>query len=184
MLDWILEEVEQEDSQFGGFKGSGTDHLLAELITTTMEQLDDNRAAVGLVSVDMAKAFNRMDHSACIEALADQGASTQTIGLVANFLRNRSMRIKMGRGIFSSSRRTPGGAPQGTKSGNILFCISTAGIERSEEQPGEEDRPSSEDGSPDCGLGLEDLGSRLSCCLLYTSPSPRDRQKSRMPSSA
>ena len=24
----------------------------------------------------------------------------------------------------------------------------------------------------------------LKCCLLYTSPSPRDRQKSRMPSSA
>ena len=24
----------------------------------------------------------------------------------------------------------------------------------------------------------------LDCCLLYTSPSPRDRQKSRMPSSA
>ena len=27
-------------------------------------------------------------------------------------------------------------------------------------------------------------GRRLSTCLLYTSPSPRDRQKSRMPSSA
>ena len=25
---------------------------------------------------------------------------------------------------------------------------------------------------------------QLRCCLLYTSPSPRDRQKSRMPSSA
>ena len=25
---------------------------------------------------------------------------------------------------------------------------------------------------------------RVRCCLLYTSPSPRDRQKSRMPSSA
>ena len=25
---------------------------------------------------------------------------------------------------------------------------------------------------------------RTNCCLLYTSPSPRDRQKSRMPSSA
>ena len=25
---------------------------------------------------------------------------------------------------------------------------------------------------------------RVKCCLLYTSPSPRDRQKSRMPSSA
>ena len=28
------------------------------------------------------------------------------------------------------------------------------------------------------------LGTKLIVCLLYTSPSPRDRQKSRMPSSA
>ena len=28
------------------------------------------------------------------------------------------------------------------------------------------------------------LADYISCCLLYTSPSPRDRQKSRMPSSA
>ena len=30
----------------------------------------------------------------------------------------------------------------------------------------------------------DELVSRLKGCLLYTSPSPRDRQKSRMPSSA
>ena len=30
----------------------------------------------------------------------------------------------------------------------------------------------------------KDRAHRLHCCLLYTSPSPRDRQKSRMPSSA
>ena len=30
----------------------------------------------------------------------------------------------------------------------------------------------------------EQVGIRSSFCLLYTSPSPRDRQKSRMPSSA
>ena len=28
------------------------------------------------------------------------------------------------------------------------------------------------------------VGGQVVCCLLYTSPSPRDRQKSRMPSSA
>ena len=34
-------------------------------------------------------------------------------------------------------------------------------------------------------LGAEDCGcNRRRDCLLYTSPSPRDRQKSRMPSSA
>ena len=31
---------------------------------------------------------------------------------------------------------------------------------------------------------LEPFGHSISRCLLYTSPSPRDRQKSRMPSSA
>ena len=34
-------------------------------------------------------------------------------------------------------------------------------------------------------LGTEELPPKsLDTCLLYTSPSPRDRQKSRMPSSA
>ena len=33
-------------------------------------------------------------------------------------------------------------------------------------------------------VGIPDAARRLKDCLLYTSPSPRDRQKSRMPSSA
>ena len=33
-------------------------------------------------------------------------------------------------------------------------------------------------------LGQNDLVDAANGCLLYTSPSPRDRQKSRMPSSA
>ena len=31
---------------------------------------------------------------------------------------------------------------------------------------------------------LSKIKGQFMCCLLYTSPSPRDRQKSRMPSSA
>ena len=34
------------------------------------------------------------------------------------------------------------------------------------------------------GLGIDNAIVDVSACLLYTSPSPRDRQKSRMPSSA
>ena len=33
-------------------------------------------------------------------------------------------------------------------------------------------------------IGDPEMETRLDSCLLYTSPSPRDRQKSRMPSSA
>ena len=42
----------------------------------------------------------------------------------------------------------------------------------------DKDHPNDIDGYFVCDLG------RLCTCLLYTSPSPRDRQKSRMPSSA
>ena len=36
----------------------------------------------------------------------------------------------------------------------------------------------------EAGNGIEGLEAVRKYCLLYTSPSPRDRQKSRMPSSA
>ena len=41
-----------------------------------------------------------------------------------------------------------------------------------------------ETSSRNIGTQLEDLKNQLKPCLLYTSPSPRDRTRSRMPSSA
>ena len=43
---------------------------------------------------------------------------------------------------------------------------------------------STEDTSNYLAIGVFFDGATMVCCLLYTSPSPRDRQKSRMPSSA
>ena len=129
MMDCLHEEVTLIGPQFRGLKGSGPPHLLIELLTKTLEQLDDNRAVVNLISLDFQKAFNRMDHSVCINALASRGASNQTLKIVTSFLSGRSMRIKLG-DKFSSSRSTPGGAPQGTKAGNFLFCASVDGIDR------------------------------------------------------
>ena len=37
---------------------------------------------------------------------------------------------------------------------------------------------------PQTGVALKPLGDGFINCLLYTSPSPRDRTRSRMPSSA
>ena len=51
-------------------------------------------------------------------------------------------------------------------------------------------RPSFVESKPDGSVETQPDKNRLTeevmvyCCLLYTSPSPRDRQKSRMPSSA
>ena len=63
-----------------------------------------------------------MSHPHCLEALADGGASSQSLRSVYAFLQGREMRIKFN-GRFSTSRKTPGGAPQGTKCGNFLFAM-------------------------------------------------------------
>ena len=62
LLDLLLEETLLNATQFGGRKGAGTDHMLAEMVTDQLECLDDNRVATTLISIDMSKAFNRMDH--------------------------------------------------------------------------------------------------------------------------
>ena len=128
LISGILSEIDLPETQYGGKKGSGTEHLLAELSTDILRGLDDNRTCVTLMSLDFAKAFNRMSHQFCLRALALAGASSQIISMVYGFLEGRSMRIKMD-GALSSRRSTPGGAPQGTKCGNLLFTITADHME-------------------------------------------------------
>ena len=78
--------------------------ILAEL------QADDNCAATTLISIDLEKAFNRMQHQNCLRKLAKYGASNQTLALTAAFLEERTMRMKLP-GYLSSVRRIPGGTP-------------------------------------------------------------------------
>ena len=125
MLYRLQEEIPPDPLQFGGMKGSGTTHLLAEMNTNIIETLDDSRAAATLISLDLSKAFNHMDHSNCVSSLAHYRASNQSLAIAAAFLTGRKMRIKLNNHTFSSYRQTPGGSPQGTKSGNYFFCIAT-----------------------------------------------------------
>ena len=122
MLQELQKDVRLSECQFGGRKGCGTEHLLAELSDDIAFALEDNRACVNLMSLDYSKAFNRMAHDHCLRNLAKQGATKESLAMVFAFLKGRSMKIK-NNGTFSTPRPTPGGAPQGTKSGNFLFTI-------------------------------------------------------------
>ena len=133
MLRRLRSEISLDVNQFGGQKGCGTTHLLAELNTRIMEDLDTPGTAVGLLAVDFSKAFNRMDHRACIRALYNKGASRPTLEMVAGFLKDRVMMVKVA-GDFSEPHSMPGGAPQGTCSGNYLFSATVDGIETEEFQ--------------------------------------------------
>ena len=113
ILDRLKEEIKLKPNQYGGIKGCGTNHFLAETWHNIFLSLEDNRAATTLMSTDFSKAFNRMDHATCVKALAKKGASTQTIQMVAAFLNQRCMRVKVG-SDFSEKIVLRGGSPQGT----------------------------------------------------------------------
>ena len=124
VLEKIKEETTLTEKQFGGMKGSGPAHFLALTWQEILETLDDSRAAAVLTSIDFEKAFNRMGHASCLNALAAHNASGETISLVSAFLYGRTMRVKIGTAL-SEPRNVLGGSPQGSILGNILFCITT-----------------------------------------------------------
>ena len=131
MLRKLHDEIYLSPSQYGGTKGCGTAHLLCELSTRIMEGLDTPGNVVAALSIDFNKAFNRMCHEACLRALKYKGASPLTLAIVAGFLSDRSMRIKIN-GAFSTPKNLNGGAPQGTRSGNYFFLVTIDDLENPE----------------------------------------------------
>lgn len=142
LLERLNREVELPQEQFGGKQGMGTEHLLAELTTDLMSGLDTGLSCATVMSLDFAKAFNRMSHPHCLASLARMGASNQTLATVFAFLKQRTMRIKFNNG-FSSPRECNGGAPQGTKTGGFLFAATVASLNNSRETDLSETGPES-----------------------------------------
>ena len=91
VLERLKSEVRLSNNQYGGIKGCSTEHFLLDTwdkILTSMDISDDS--AANLVSRDFQKAFNRMGHRQCLFALADLGASEQSMDWVAAFLFGRT----------------------------------------------------------------------------------------------
>ena len=86
VLEKINTEVNVDRVQFGGTKRCGIEHLLIEAWDRILNHLDDNRASANLSSIDYAKAFNCMQHQACLKAFQRKGASQHTINIIACFL--------------------------------------------------------------------------------------------------
>ena len=124
VLTKLKEEIKLSSRQYGGIKASSTDHFLLETWDRITNALNEPNSAANLISIDFQKAFNRMDHTKCLESLANLNANDESIDLVAAFLYNRTMSVKIG-SSFSSPWPVPGGSPQGSILGNFLFCAST-----------------------------------------------------------
>ena len=120
VLGWALEEVSLKKNQYGGTRGCGTAHMLINIYQSICENLEDYRACTVLTAIDYAKAFNRMSYQFCLSSLAKMGLSSPLLSLIASFLTNRRMAVRVG-STWSTERPVNGGCPQGSILGVFLF---------------------------------------------------------------
>ena len=78
VLSKLKDEVKLSPSQYGGIKGSSTEHFLIDTWDNILSSLEIKDSTVNLTSVDFSKAFNRMDHQHCLTSLSELGATNET----------------------------------------------------------------------------------------------------------
>ena len=128
VLTCLLEEISLKTNQYGGVKGCSTTHMIVDLLQEICENAEDYRSATVLCAIDFAKAFNRMSFQHCLDSLKKKHASTPLIRLIASFLTNRTMTLRVG-SYWSEPLPVSGGCPQGSLLGVILFNSTTEFLE-------------------------------------------------------
>ena len=128
LLKWAMEEVSVKKNQYGGVKGKSTSHMLLEIWQQICSNGEDYRSATVLTSIDYAKAFNRLSYQECLASFKKKGASTPVIALIATFLTDRVMTVRVGK-EWSLPRSVDGGCPQGSILGVFLFNVTTDDLE-------------------------------------------------------
>lgn len=110
MHDNLRRTVKLSSLQSGGIKGSGVDHFLMETWDQILRNIEDPAAATSLISIAFSKAFNRMDHSACLRALREAGVQEKWVNIAAAFLHGGTMSVHVN-DTSLAPRSVPGGSP-------------------------------------------------------------------------
>ena len=103
--------------------------MLLDLWEKVLEGMEGGGNAAVILGIDYEKAFNRMEHRACLEKLRLLGASEGSISLVRAVLEDRVMQISVD-GHQADAVPIQRGSPQGSVLGCLLYCVTTQSLTR------------------------------------------------------
>ena len=115
--------METKFSKFhtGFRKSHNTQYALVRMIENWKTQLN-KRKKIGVIIMDLSKAFNTLNHSLLIDKLKAYGLNLNSASFIKSYLTNRYQRCKIGDSL-SEWERIIAGIPQGSILGSLLFNI-------------------------------------------------------------
>ena len=104
--------------------GSSCSHALVKMIDFILLATDDPSQPTAVVNLlaDWSKAFNKCNHNIIVRILIAMKVPTWLLRLMMSYLENRKMILRF-RGCVSHPEDIPGGMPQGTLLGVILYIL-------------------------------------------------------------
>ena len=109
------------DYQFGFREGMSTTLALTDIYDQFQNNLDDGKITCG-VFMDLAKAFDTVNHSILLTKLDHYGIRGNALHLIQSYLENRAQFVQINNHV-SMNKTIMSGVPQGSVLGPTLFLV-------------------------------------------------------------